>query len=296
MNRNDFYKYFDSKNKYFINDNIKNDVKIIISDFFYNLNSVDVKYLQYMLCDIIDLIAYKYNFNVNDRIYFFNQFIKNNGMDIKSLCLQLMPFVKKYDFYNLKDILISVKVTDKLVKTNLNIAINDYFKHSNFLLGLINDISDIDNIDIDYIIFQHYIKLYECICMTNYKLYVNWLNIYPIVDYNENIFDNNFYMYIDNNLVKQNIRGKDKISLYDICYNDINKLNDINDINKYTKGLYFGDYYDVFYNGFYKSVKNVKWLLYNQKNIGYYYNYLLKIFNLMIMVYLMFNLNHIYQI
>jgi hypothetical protein len=280
MKRNEFYKYFDNKTKYFINNDIMNDVKIIISKFFYNLNSVDIKYLQYMLCDIIDLIAYKYNFNTNNKIYFFNQFIKNNGMDIKSLCLQLMPFVKKYDFYNLKDILISVKVTDKLVKTNLNIAINEYFKHSNFLLGLINNISDIDNIDIDYIIYQHYIKLYECICMTNYKLYVNWLNIYPIVDYNENIFDNNFYMYIDNKLIKQNIRGKDKISLYDICYNDIDKIDDVNNINNNTKGLYFGDYYDVFHNGFYKSVKNVKWLLYNQKNIGYYYNYLLKIFNL----------------
>jgi hypothetical protein len=301
FNRDDFYKYFDDKVKFFIDDDIKNNIGIVITDFFYNLNSVDIKFLQYLLCDIIDLIAYKYNFT--DKRYYLNQFIKNNGMDIKSLCLQIIPFVKKYDFYNLKDILISVKVTDTLVKTDLNIAINYYFKHSNFLLGLINDVNDIEKMNIDYIIFQHYIKLYECICMTNYKLYVNWLNIYPIVDYNENTFDNNYKLYINNKLVNQYISGKDKISFYDICQNDINNFEDeftsilsrlfgddegatleIKNIytryNKHTKGLYIGDYYDVLYNGYYKSVKNVKWLLYNQKDIGYYYNYLLKIFNL----------------
>ena len=61
------------------------------------------------------------------------QFLKNNGQDIKSLCLQLLPFVKSFNFDSLaKFCIMKIQQIDKnilqqnindIIKQNLNILI-----------------------------------------------------------------------------------------------------------------------------------------------------------------------------
>ena len=57
------------------------------------------------------------------------QFLKNNGQDIKSLCLQLLPFVKSFNFDSLSKILYNEN-SNKIDKNILQQNINDIIKQN----------------------------------------------------------------------------------------------------------------------------------------------------------------------
>jgi hypothetical protein len=83
-----------------INNNFKSNIYNIITNFFINLNKDDLDYLNKYVLYLIDILIKSY-----DIINYEQHFLKNNGMDIKSLVLQLIPFVKNYNFFNLDQIL-----------------------------------------------------------------------------------------------------------------------------------------------------------------------------------------------
>ena len=84
---------------YFITDTFKSQINDILKNLFKNLNKSDINFLLNYVLNIINHIASCYGFPKNPIYY--KQFLKNNGQDTKSICLQLLPFVKNFDFDNL---------------------------------------------------------------------------------------------------------------------------------------------------------------------------------------------------
>ena len=201
---------------------------------------------------------------------YYMQFLKNNGQDIKSLCLQLLPFVKSFNFDSLSNKILynenSNKIDKNILQQNINDIIKTKFKYSNFALGLIDNKKDIllelvneDEELIYKIIEANFFALKETITITNGKLYVNWLNVFPMNDYKKTDFYKRSMSEIEN--LKNDIPNFTKIDNY---------------------GLWFGDYYNVIRNGYYESIKKIKWVIYNNKiNDKRYYmiQYLTRIFN-----------------
>jgi hypothetical protein len=240
----------------------------ILKNLFKKLNSNDINILSIYTAYIIDHIFECYNFE-KENIYY-KHFLKNNGQDIKSLCLQLIPFVKNFNFSNLNQILYNDNknnIDKDILKENINNVIKTKFKYSNFALGLIDEnkdiILDIENNDyrlIENIIYENFVALKETITVTNGKLYVNWLNVFPLYDYEKS------------SLFKKSMNEIDNLS---------KNIDNIENIDNY--GLWFGDYYNVIRNGYYESIKKIKWVIYN-KDLGnkryYYIQYLTKLFNM----------------
>lgn len=251
----------------FVSEIFKIQVKDILKNLFSKLNEIDLEYLISNTLIIIEHIANCYGF-IKKEVYY-KQFLKNNGQDIKSLCLQLIPFVKSFDFDNLDKILYNDSVDyidSKILQLNINDIIKTKFKYSNFaldiinnkdetLLNLVNDGDRLIYIIIDYNMYS----LRETITITNGKLYVNWLNVFPMNNYKTSRFYKKSMSEIEN--LK-------------------NRIDDFYKINNY--GLWFGDYYNVIRNGYYESIKKIKWVIYNNK-IGdkryYMIQYLTRIFN-----------------
>ena len=122
-------------------------------------------------------------------------------------------------------------------------ALQNEFYFSNFAIGLLNHrekylkLIDEDNIKLIYKIIHHnFIGLLETLKMVNGKLYINWMNIEPVTE---------------NNLEVENIYKNSQVS-------NLNREED-RDYN----GLWIGDFYNVMRNGYYQSIKKVKWLIFN---------------------------------
>ena len=252
----------------FITDTFKIQINDVIKTLFTKLNKIDLEYISMLTTKLIEHLAHCYGFKNEDKYY--KQFLKNNGQDIKSLCLQLLPFVKSFDFDSLNKILFnenSEKIDKNIFKQNINDIINTKFKYSNFILGLINTdndnslkLVDEDGDDFIYNIMNfNYFALKETIMITNGKLYVNWLNVFPMNNYKKT----DFY--------------KKSMSEIEKLKNDIPNFYKINNY-----GLWFGDYYNVIRNGYYESIKKIKWVIYNNKiddKRYYMIQYLTRIFN-----------------
>ena len=155
----------------------------------------------------------------------------------------------------------------KILKNNINDIIKSKFKYSNFALGLINDddsniLLNLENGEdriIHIIIDFNMYALKETITITNGKLYVNWLNVFPMNNYKETEFYEKSMSEIEN--IRNNVDDFYKLDNY---------------------GLWFGDYYNVIRNGYYESIKKIKWVIYNNKiqnDRFYMIQYLTRIFN-----------------
>ena len=226
----------------FITETFERQVEDVIINLFKRLNKRDLDYIKKNTLLIIDHLASCYGFKNEEKYY--RQFLKNNGQDIKSLCLQLLPFVKSFDFDNLDKILYNENakfIDKKILKNNINDIIKTKFKYSNFALGLINDddsniLLNLENGEdriIHIIIDFNMYALKETITITNGKLYVNWLNVFPMNNYKETEFYEKSMSEIEN--VRNNVDDFYKLDNY---------------------GLWFGDYYNVIRNGYYESIKN----------------------------------------
>jgi len=291
----------------FINDIFKSNVKKILNNLLPNLNNYDMNIILQLTLYMIEDISTKYNF---PQELGFMHWLKNNGRDISSIALTLIPYIgdNNYDrLTKLTDIIYSEDtnaITNKILELDRNTAIKKYFSYSNFSLGLLNNSTEAlqerliekeqddededendedtedenkvkeeivkpeDNIVLDlyktgqhsiyHCIENNFISMLETIKITNGKLFVNWLNIIPLVDYKKS------YFY--------------KTSIEEM--NELNKLminNTIPDIKlfwniiKKNKGLWLGDYYNVYANGYYNSMKSLKWLIFCSKVDNKYY-------------------------
>ena len=261
----DFLKDYQYK---FINVNFRKIVNNILKDQYINLNTSDFDIILNFTLYLIEDASIRF-FNLDDKIKYkelnpkyYNQWEQNNGQDILALSMLLLPFMKSYDFTDLNQILYNKNknsINSKILKENIGNVLKSDFKYSNFILGLIDykkeyeDDTDLislkDDIKLIYrVIHFNFCSLLETFKVINGKFYINWLNIIPIKkDYT-------------------------KTFLWKRSLTELNKLkNDIGDFEifkknlKNNKRLWFGDYYNVIRNGYYQSIKKIKWVIYNKK-------------------------------
>ncbi len=174
------------------------------------------------------------------------------------MVLLLLPFVDETtNLYNkifdLNQILCyknNIRHIDKkILEEKRTDIIKEYFKYSNFAVGLLNEYNDKlldlypNNEKLIWTIMHHnFMSLLESLNQINGKLYINWINITPITieDYKESVI------------------YKTTINKFEETVGNIMNDKSILDYN----GLYIGEFYNVYRNIFYESVKKIKWLIF----------------------------------
>jgi len=242
---------------------LHNYVNNLITNWFINLNLNDINILTILVTFISQRIIKLYDL---DNLYI-KQFTKNNNQDIKAIILLLLPFIndEKIDVYrNIKD-LNELILNKQFNKLDLNFdrtqILNSHFKYSNIGIGLFDEKNELELYDKEFgkliykISYHNFIALNETLSIINGKMYVNWLNIFPIT----------FEKYKDSNIYKKTINNIDKV-----INNDLNLL----DYN----GIYIGEFYNTYRNIYYESIKKIKWLIYII-NKEYIFDYIQQTFN-----------------
>ena len=268
----------DLNNMKFINESFGSDVKQYIIKLMPKLNNYDINILYILTLYMIEDISIKYNF---PRDIGYKQWLKNDGRDIASLCLTLIPYIgdNNYDIITkLTDIIYSS--TEKTIEKDITSlersnAIKRYFPFSNFSLGLLNETTNLLDLyatgqhTIYHAIEMNFISMLETIKITNGKLYVNWINVIPLVDYK----NSQFYKTSMNEISKlqEDVRNNNP----DFINNHINN------------GLWLGDYYNVYANAFFYNFRQIKWVIFCKRiNSKYYYmlQYLNKMMDINIII------------
>ncbi len=273
----------------FIDKPFKADVLKYLKYLMPLLNSYDMNILFTLTLVLIEEISIRYNFNKDVG---YKQWTKNNGRDIASLCLTLIPYIggpndKNYDLIeNLKDIIYKSDSNNNYINSNIlelnrKDALNKHFPYSNFTLGLLNknkntiyDLYEKNQHTIYHCIENNFVSMMETIKITNGKLFVNWINIIPTHNYK------NTFLY------KTSIEELKKIEklINEPIVDDT--IKNVFDVVKNNKGLWLGDYYNVFTNAYFHSIRKVKWFIFckkletNQNEYIYMIQYLNKIINL----------------
>ena len=262
-------------NMKFITDDFSSEVKQYIIKLMPKLNSYDVNILFTLTLYMIEDISIKYNF---PQKIGYKQWLKNDGRDIASLCLTLIPYIgdNNYDIITkLTDIIYAnnEKIIDNNV-TNIerSAALKLYFPFSNFTLGLLNQSTNLLDLyatgqhTIYHIIELNFIAMLETIKITNGKLYVNWINVIPMIDYKST----HFY----------------KTSMEEISYIQTaitnNETSSIiaDHATMNNNGLWLGDYYNVIANAYFYNFRKIKWVIFC-KNINDKHYYMLQYLNKM---------------
>ncbi len=268
----------------FIDDPFKMDVLKYLKYLMPLLNSYDMNILFNLTLVLIEEISIRYNFNKDVG---YKQWTKNNGRDIASLSLTLIPYIggtndKNYDLIeNLKDIIYKSNnntINTDILDINRKDALNKYFPYSNFTLGLLNNKDNIYNLyeknqhTIYHCIENNFMSMMETIKITNGKLFINWINVIPTHNYK------NTFLY---NTSKKELKKIDNL-INDTITGDT--INSVFEILKNNKGLWLGDYYNVFTNAYFHSIRKIKWFIFCKKvpTNEYFYmiQYLNKIINL----------------
>jgi len=265
----------------FINESFSSEVKQYIIKLMPKLNNYDSNILYILTLYMIEDISIKYNF---PRDIGYKQWLKNDGRDISSLCLTLIPYIgdNNYDIITkLTDIIYAGN--EKTIEKNITSlersnAIKRYFPFSNFSLGLLNETTDLLDLyatgqhTIYHAIEMNFISMLETIKITNGKLYVNWINVIPLVDYK----NSHFYKTSMNEISKLQ---------EDIRNNNPEFIN-----NHINNGLWIGDYYNVYANAFFYNFRQIKWVIFC-KRINSKYYYMLQYLNKMIDIDIIIKMN-----
>lgn len=322
-----FYKT-DEINKKFVGDDVS-PIKIYI----YN---IVIKYLPNMFINeqkkisayttiILIFLSYKQNIELDD---FINQIIMNNNRNIISIINMLLPYIDDKNNYeihkSIKSItdLIENKKKTKVLDEN-NAAYCNYIYDHNIQDDMQRKFTKETGDTIRITDYKHKMRRYEnkddllyiydrllyfildTIQKTGYKLYINWINIFPVGNNytNSRVYKNSFKYNLDTNLLEYNgiplcwfrIYNTDNekkeiayINDYNKKYNIFKKINgeeyyEISsfDMFKYS-GIQVNDIYNTLVNDYFFSIKKQKWLLFEFKdnNINILISILHKIFNL----------------
>ena len=256
-------------NYYFINKDLVIIVNTALKTHFPKLNNNDIDILMYLTLRIIEIIAYYFNFTTEDKYY--RQLTQNNNKDIKAIILLLLPFLddikdegKVLHFTDLNDILGNTKenyIPASVLEEERGVIIKKHFYYSNIFIEFmkrdykkekkIYSLKDGENRLIETFLLHNFKYLENTIKIISNKLYVNWFNIQP---YN---FDN----------------YKDKIYQNTISSLDILRNNIIIENIVVNNGIHFSNFYGVFRNFIYQSLKKIKWLIFCfnvNRNQGFY--------------------------
>ena len=276
----------------FINEPFKMEVLKYLQYLMPVLNIYDMNILHNLTLVLIEEISIRYHFSWD---LGYTQWTKNNGRDITSLCLTLIPYIggsndNNYNIIeNLKDIIfksnsninINSNINSDIINMERKEAINRYFPYSNFTLGLLNknndslyDLYEKNQHTIYHCIENNFVSMVETIKITNGKLYVNWINIIPTHNYKLTPF-------YKKSIKEMNLMEK---LMSNPMYINGDNYNKVFELIKKNNGLWFGDYYNTLTNAYFHSIKKIKWFIFCKKlpNDKYFYQiqYLNKLINL----------------
>jgi hypothetical protein len=273
----------------FVSSDFENYINNLIrKNILTNLNETEYNIIFNLLINLINNIAIRFNFDLNNPDIYVYQLKQNNNRDIYAIFNLLFPYIDDVegtfylhkDIYFLKDITIK-KTNDKLfngfdqVSSNPeldNITKNPY-KITNLQFN--RNIPNKENLydynqkrftEYEYNltdIFSNYYLLLNSIDQISNKLYVNWINIRPITDYKQSyLYKKSFKYFVDEDQFYAMV-GNDKVE-FD-WYNNLGYNSYPNNEDKplkYYQGLSCGDYYNMIHHELYFGVKDYKWLIY----------------------------------
>jgi hypothetical protein len=232
-----------------INKNLYNYNNNLINSWFIKLNKIDVNILTTLSTFIIErIIKLHFPININYEEYM-KQFKKNSNQDLKAIILLLLPYINddKINVYDhiqdLNELLLNKDFNKTDLDIDRNLILTSHFKYTNMGIGLFDSNNELNLIDKDFgkliylLCYHNFIALNQTLSITNGKMYVNWINIFPI-----NIVD-----YKESDIYKKTMPNiANAINLNFFEYN----------------GLYIGEFYNVYRNIYYESIKKIKWLIY----------------------------------
>jgi hypothetical protein len=227
-------------------------IKNVIKSIFSNLNTSEFIILSNNCYSLIDYIHTKFLIKPSDNEKFFEQLKRNNNREIIAIMNLLLPYIddtndyEKYKKINsLEDITIKKNAKGEYDITNFQYSrgceINEKFEEYKF--------SRVD-------ILMNYQLLSDTIKEISYKMYVNWVNVIPVLleKYHEcQLYKNSVEFYIRNNAQFENT------------------------------SLQIDDIHDVFVNDLYYSIIDIKWLLfekYENNNVIMYLDIIHDIYNI----------------
>lgn len=235
---------------YFISDQFGNYIFNIIVQTFPSLNSAEQHILHNYLLQIVDIIAIKFNFDINNKSIYEAQLKYNNGRDLVGLLLLLLPHIDDETGKNKKEL----KSFDSLYikkRDNVNYNINmeePKYEYTNLQYGrCIRNNNTATEIKFSLQHLEHnFILLIETIKHCTNKLYVNWIHIRPIT----------MEKYQDTKVYKET-HSAIKHWLADWDYFNEDKT------HKFYSGLDMNTIYDCIANSLFHNIKNIKWLIYD---------------------------------
>ncbi len=239
---------------YFIENGFKYEIKTnAVDKIFPVLNTYHKSLLFEYLINIIDVIAIKFNFDLNNRYTYEHQFRQNNYRDAIGLLFMLLPYIddtfgtKSKSLSSLNELYIAKKNN---IECNINNTEPKY-EYTNLQYGRCVR----DNDRAEEIIFSedhlkhNYLLLLDTIQNVANKLYVNWINIRPIdpiMATNEN-----YIPYIE---TKKQIFNT-KLIEWDPAIDNKN--------GKFNQAMSVGEIYNILSNYLFHEIKNIKWLIYD---------------------------------
>lgn len=229
-------------NKKITNSTINEKMSQLLKSWFSSLNQKDLKVLIILGTFLTQRIIKLFSVNIS-------QLTNNNNQDLKAIVLLLLPYINDdrgnvyKDIKDLNQLILTKEMTPEILKLERSEVLKSHFKFTNMGIGLFDTNQQLDLVDSEYekliykIIYHNFISLNETLSIVNGKLYVNWINIIPL----------NIETYKESNIYKNTIKYKE--------------LNDTIDLLEYD-GLYIGEFYNVYRNIYYESIKKVKWLIF----------------------------------
>jgi len=193
--------------------------KKILNNIFTSLNNKDIDVLTIMSTFIILRIS---NLFLTNKDYL-RQLKKNNDQDIKSIILLLLPYIdSEKNIYekitDLNELILTSNFSSSDLKKERYDILKTHFKYTNIGIGLINSNNNIELSDSKYekliykMLYHNFIALNETLSIINGKLYVNWLNIYPLSEDNYKISTIYNSPYSDTVSISSNIINLDGAS------------------------------------------------------------------------------------
>ena len=205
----------------------------IINKLFPLLENNDKKLIIESISDILNhlYVSYFYeDWNIN---YFTNQMLLNEGQDILSLIVLLLPYLKLENSKKIKNLSEIYFNKNDFYEKNKDLECTYFIDHKDYFeaVGIKEN---------EKIINSSKENIKRTISSTKNKLMVNWINIFP---YTINDYKNS-------NLYKNFVKLSNE------------KLHNISD-----EQFYFGNenYYNCISNFLYDDIKSIKWLIYDIK-------------------------------
>lgn len=224
---------------------IKDIINQLLNSWFSSLNQKDIKVLTIFGSFLAQRIIKLFMGNLD----YYSQFTNNNNQDLKAIILLILPYINDdrgnvyKDIKDLNELILSKKMTPDILNLERSNVLKSHFKLTNMGIGLFDINQQLDLVDSKYekliykIIYHNFISLNETLSIVNGKLYVNWINIIPL----------NIDTFKESNIYKNT--------------NKYSELSEAIDPLEYD-GLYIGEFYNVYRNIYYESIKKVKWLIF----------------------------------